>query len=283
MSYSSSFSKAKGSLTALVYFLILTSCEQSKNDYRSEKIRQASIEEVQVSEVIEETKEVMHDFDHTNVGSIRSLIKTNLSIIEDITIRLERDDSFSETFPYIVRKINDLADAYEDLAEKRIEIRDHLNRKLFELDVQAQVVDRKIGLLRRDIANKRRKMAGMEEYQKKSFEIQIKFIEQEVEIWKRFKNKFDIRRISSKFRKARDGINKFVDILYHNGLVYRQAAQTLNAMNDYRHAEKAINEIIALEELGESLVASWDDLALIMDSAFSQIDDIENEFNEETG
>lgn len=178
-----------------------------------------------------------------------------------------------------MKTINEVAGKYEDIAKNKEKISSSLSKQISNVQNASLRCENEINRLNSVVGQTKRKIAvETVDYRKTALQTTLKFQEQELSVWKRFKDDIDFGTLASKMKEAKGGIERFVDILDQNAMVYRAAANTLNAIQDYKNATKDLQEVINVMDLGDQLVNSWSKLSVVIDGAIAHIESVEAKY-----
>jgi len=200
-----------------------------------------------------------------------------MKLFDDLTIKVEKAKTYKEVFPDIVKTMDRVATNYEDIAKHKDDITKSLHKQIYAVQQQESVCDTKIANLNGQISSNQNKLVGETvDYRKTALETTIKFQQQELEVWIKFKKDLDFGELHSKMIQASAGIERFVDILAQNAMVYRQASNTLKAMQDYQNATRDLQDVLGVMQMGDQLVSSWSKVSILIDQTMTHLDDVES-------
>lgn len=240
-----------------------------------------TVEKVQIQDVVADVKGNLIEFNTANVNDIGRAINSNIDVLDELIIKIDKAKDYEKVFPIILSSVEKISANYNDISSKKELIRETLMRRVNDIKKQRALalekigfIDNKINRTKMDIANERT------DYRKTALETTLKFQIQERDVWQRFVTGMRFTELINNLTDASGGINKFIDILDANSMVYNQAVITLKAIQSYKNASKDLQEVLAVVNLGNDLIASWDKLSLVLDGAMERVETIENfDFN----
>lgn len=233
-------------------------------------------EKAQIKDVVTDVKGTLIEFNTDNVKSIGAGIKRNINIMDNLIKEIDNTKDYEKAFPHIVSSVDELAKSYQNISSKKELIRKTLQNKVNDVKTQRELTKGKIAFVKQKIAKTEMALANERtDYRKVALETTLKFEKQELEVWERFATGVQFNEMIAKLEDASGGINKFIDILDANTMVYTQAAITLHAVQDYKRAKQDLAEVIAVIDMGNELVESWSKLSVVIDGAMAHMDEIE--------
>lgn len=234
-------------------------------------------EEVEIKSVVDNVKSNLIRFNTDNVSSIGRGISRNIEILDELIIKIKESSSYEEVFPEIVSGVTALANSYREIANMKEDISGTLNKRINRIQTQKERVNKKINHIRDKINESNFELKNEKvDYRKTALKTKIKFQKQELEVWDKFANGIQFNDLIKRLTEASGGINRFVDILESNADVYEQASITLKAIQSYKNAHKDLQEVLAVVDLGDDLIETWDKLAIIIDDAMEKIEVVES-------
>lgn len=235
------------------------------------------VEEVQIQSVVEDVKSNLINFNTENVSDVGKIIRKNIDILDNLILKINETEEYEKVFPEIVNSVDGLSDNYNKLSNMKEDIRKTLNKRVDNIVKKQKLTTEKIEILTQNINITKTEIVNEKtDYRKKALKTKLKFQEQELEVWNKFSKGMKFNELISKLRDASGGINKFIDILDANAEVYEQASKTLHAIQSYKNAHKDLQEVLAVVELGNELIDSWDKLAIVIDGAMERIESVES-------
>jgi hypothetical protein len=230
-----------------------------------------------IKDVVEDVKISLVGFNTDNVSSIGRSIKSNINVMNKLTKRINKEKNYEKAFPYIVQSVDQMAKNYKYISDRKEKINRTLHKRVNQIRKQRQMAYGKIAFVRRKIARTEMELAAERiDYRKIALKSTLKFQKQELEVWEKFAYGMQFDLLINKLDDASGGINKFVDILDANSMVYTQASITLHAIEDYKNAKADLQEVLAVVDLGNDLIASWDKLAVVIDGAMQHLETVES-------
>jgi hypothetical protein len=215
-------------------------------------------------------------FNSDNVYSIGCAIKSNLNAMDNLIKKIDKEKDYEKAFPYIVSSVDEMAKNYKVISSKKEKIRKTLQHRVNQIKRQRELSAGKINYVQRKIARTEQALANEQiDYRQIALKTTLKFQKQELEVWQKFQSGMQFNMLIAKLEGASNGINEFIDILDANTMVYTQASSTLHAITDYKSAKANLQEVLAVVELGDDLIRSWDKLSLVIDGAMSHLEDVE--------
>ena len=234
------------------------------------------IDKLQIKDVVKDVKHSVYSFNYDNVYSVGKVLKTNLNILDQLINDMDKAPNYEKAFPDIVKRVNELSASYQEISDKKAQIKTTLKNRIEEIKSKEKTVGEKICLLEQKINRTKLDISNTKvDYELQGFKTILKFQQQELEVWKKFQSGMKFKEIINKLNSAKGGIEKFIDILDMNAMVYKQAASTLNAIQSYKETAKELQEILSVAELGDSLISSWEKLSIVIDTAMMHIDEVE--------
>jgi len=251
-------------------FMLFLNCFDSTN-----------VEKMQIQDVVADVKGNLIGFNTANVKDIGRAINSNINVLDELIIKIDKAKDYEKIFPEILSSVEKISANYNEISSKKELIRETLMKRVNDIKKQRALalekirfIDNKINKTKMDIANERT------DYRKTALETTLKFQIQERDVWQRFATGMRFTELINNLTEASGGINKFIDILDANSMVYNQAVITLKAIQSYKNASKDLQEVLAVVNLGNDLISSWDKLSLVLDGAMERVETIENfDFN----
>lgn len=230
-----------------------------------------------ITTIVKDVKSDVKEFNYGSASEIGKSIDKTMKLFDDLTIKVQKSESYGEVFPDIVKTMDRVASNYEDIADHKDDISKSLYKQINAVQKQEIVCNTKIANLNGQISANQNKLLGETvDYRKTALETTIKFQQQELEVWTKFKKDLDFGELHSKMIQAKSGIERFVDILSQNAMVYRQASNTLKAMQDYQNATRDLQDVLGVMQMGDQLVASWGKVSILIDETMTHLDDVES-------
>lgn len=206
-------------------------------------------------------------------------IEHNLHLLEELADAVYEAENWRAIFPKVLSDVQRLAVSYEGLAASRDRIQEKLHTQFEKIREQQDLVSERKRIVEAKVHSIERQLKHEgDEIERAALAARLPMAKKELEVWERFEDRLKFMELKGELERLENGIDRFIRVLEANGKVYRQAYDTLKAMDEYMRAGQDLRSLLRVVDLSDELIASWSEVADIVGKMTAHIAEVDEEF-----